>query len=70
MLVETGEICRYRLEKETGIVENSFETETILDIENHPLGQKAAMIKFMRIFPPKIDVEINDIKNQSLDDDK
>lgn len=38
MLIETGEICRYRLEKETGIVENSFETETILDIENHPLG--------------------------------
>ena len=62
MLIESGEICRYRIEKETGIVENSFETESILDIENHPLGQKAAMIKFMRIFPPKIDVEINDLK--------
>ncbi len=54
MLVETGEICKYRLQKETGIVEELYEVEAIQDQEGHALGQKASIIKFMKLFPPKV----------------
>lgn len=66
MLVETGEICKYRIEKETGIVEDSFQTESISDIEGHILGFKVTIMKFLKIFPPKIDVEINEIRSSLL----
>lgn len=63
MLVETGEICRYRIEKETGVVEQTFMSDMIIDMDAHPLGQKACTIRFLNIVPSKTDVEISDIKN-------
>ncbi|EAS06246.2 WD domain, G-beta repeat protein (macronuclear) [Tetrahymena thermophila SB210] len=62
MLVEGGDICRYRLEKDTGIVEDTYSSEQIMDADCHPLNQKATTIKFLKAFPPQIDVEINDIR--------
>ena len=58
--------CKYRIEKETGIVEDSFQTESISDIEGHILGFKVTIMKFLKIFPPKIDVEINEIRSSLL----
>ena len=58
MLVENGELCQCRIEKETGIMEKLINTELIQDEDGHLLSQRASVIKFLRMVPPQLDVEI------------
>jgi hypothetical protein len=32
-------------------------------MDGHTLGQRVQLIKFLKLVPPKIDVEINEIKS-------
>ncbi|KRX03596.1 WD40-repeat-containing domain [Pseudocohnilembus persalinus] len=62
MLLETGEICKYRIDNQTGIIEEQIQTTLIRDQEKHITNQKANIIKFLKVLPSEMDIEINETR--------
>lgn len=58
LMLKTGSICIYKIDKETGTLESLRESKSLKDYEGKNMNQAISCIKNCSIQPPQYDCEI------------